>query len=145
MKLSVISRYSIAAICFGLGQIASAADLTVEVGGASSNQGQIGCALFSKADGFPLKHTDTQQVWHPIKGSQAICQFKNLPAGVYAVAASHDENKNKKADTNAFGLPNEAWGVSNNIRPRLRAPRFEEAAFNLPAAGSFRISIGLDK
>jgi uncharacterized protein (DUF2141 family) len=30
-------------------------------------------------------------------------------------------------DTNAVGIPREGYGVSNDPRPRFRAPRFSEA------------------
>ena len=63
--------------------------------------------------------------------------------GTYAVAASHDANGNGRTDTNWVGIPTEAWGVSNNVRPRLRAPRFEEAAFELPETKSLRLQIRL--
>jgi len=32
-----------------------------------------------------------------------------------------------------LGAAIEPWGVSNNVRPSLRAPRFDEAAFKVPA------------
>jgi uncharacterized protein (DUF2141 family) len=64
------------------------------------------------------------------------CRFEALAPGDYAVAVSHDLNGNKKADTNFVGIPTEAWGVSNNVRPGLRAPRFDEARFSVPAEGA---------
>jgi uncharacterized protein (DUF2141 family) len=30
-------------------------------------------------------------------------------------------------DTNLFGVPQEPYGFSNNVRPKFRAPNFEEA------------------
>ncbi len=119
------------------------ADLTVVVTGAPANSGQIGCALYPGADGFPLDNSNASQSWHPVAAGGATCSFTGLSAGTYAVAASHDANGNRKADTNAVGLPTEAWGVSNNARPRLRAPRFDEAAFSIGATGAHRIEITL--
>ena len=34
-----------------------------------------------------------------------------------------------------FGIPKEPWGVANGVRPKMRPPRFEEAAFEI-AVGS---------
>jgi uncharacterized protein (DUF2141 family) len=45
----------------------------------------------------------------------------------------HDENANAKMDTTLIGLPKEGWGASLNPKPRMRAPRFEEAKFQLAA------------
>jgi len=40
---------------------------------------------------------------------------------------------NRSFDKNWFGIPREPWGVSNSVRPRLRAPRFDEAMLELGA------------
>lgn len=62
-------------------------------------------------------------------------KFAQLPAGRYAVQVMHDANDNGKLDTNFVGMPTEAYGFSNN--PSLmRKARFDEAAFDLPAAGT---------
>jgi uncharacterized protein (DUF2141 family) len=37
---------------------------------------------------------------------------------------AHDLNGNHKTGTNWVGLPLEPWGVTNNVRPILRAPKF---------------------
>jgi uncharacterized protein (DUF2141 family) len=57
----------------------------------------------------------------------------DYPEGSYAVSIGHDLNGNKRVDTNFIGLPTEQWGVSNNARPSLRAPRFDEAVFKVAA------------
>jgi uncharacterized protein (DUF2141 family) len=77
-----------------------------------------------------MDNSGAQAQWHPAEGS-VTCRFTGLADGTYAIAASHDLNGNKAVDTNFMGIPTEAWGVSNNVRPTLRAPRFEEAAFRV--------------
>lgn len=47
-------------------------------------------------------------------------------AGKYGVKVFHDENNNKKLDTNLVGYPTERWGASNNVRPAFRAPKLDE-------------------
>jgi uncharacterized protein (DUF2141 family) len=54
-----------------------------------------------------------------------------VPAGTRAVSVPHDLIGNRKVDTERFGIPDEARGVSNNVRPALRAPRFDEASFEV--------------
>jgi uncharacterized protein (DUF2141 family) len=49
------------------------------------------------------------------------------------VAAFHDANANRAFDTNRLGMPREAWAVSGRVRPRLRAPRFDEAVLDVTA------------
>ena len=49
--------------------------------------------------------------------------------------AMHDENGNDKLDSNFMGMPTEGYGFSNNPRV-MRAATFDEARFNVPAAGT---------
>lgn len=51
-----------------------------------------------------------------------------IPYGRYAVVVYHDANSNGMLDKNGLGMPTETWGVSNNVRPFLRAPKFIECA-----------------
>ena len=61
-----------------------------------------------------------------------MCRFPDVAPGGHAVSVGHDLNGNKRVDVDLLGRPNEPWGVSNNVRPTLRAPRFEEALFKVP-------------
>ncbi len=58
--------------------------------------------------------------------SETILSFDVVP-GAYAVAVHHDANSNGKVDANFLGIPREGYGVSNDARPKFRAPRFGEA------------------
>ena len=48
---------------------------------------------------------------------------------VGAVAAFQDRNGNGHLDRHMLGAPTEPWAVSNDARPALRSPNFEEARF----------------
>lgn len=54
-----------------------------------------------------------------------------LSPGRYAVAAFVDENGNGEIDFNFAGFPTEAYGFSNNLRPRFSRPSLEEQLFSL--------------
>ncbi|MEC5216738.1 uncharacterized protein (DUF2141 family) [Actimicrobium sp. GrIS 1.19] len=56
---------------------------------------------------------------------------RQLTAMMIAVALPAVVHTTKLFDTNFIGLPMEQWGVSNEVRPRMRAPRFDEAAFKV--------------
>jgi uncharacterized protein (DUF2141 family) len=68
--------------------------------------------------------------------------YKDLKKGSYAIAASHDPNRNRITDTNFVGLPSEDWGVSNNIRPSLGTPTFEEAKFDVISDKTIEVRLG---
>ncbi len=91
---------------------------------------------------FGLSEKCGDKIWLPVL---ALGQFTNITTGNYAVSVAHDENTNKKVDTNFVGMPTEAWGVSNNIRPLMRAPRWHEAQFTLATGEKKTIKMQLEK
>jgi uncharacterized protein (DUF2141 family) len=111
-------------------------ELVVRVGGIQAPLGQIGCALFADATGFPMDNTQAQQQWVPAQADGVTCRFGDVKPGRYAVSIGHDVNGNRRVDANLLGMPTEQWGVSNNARPTLRAPRFEESTFTVPAGSA---------
>jgi uncharacterized protein (DUF2141 family) len=131
-RLTAVSAFLTAAV-LALPTIAYAADVVVRVAvaGPKATTGRVGCSLFAAAKGFPLDISGAQTQWQPAGGSEIVCRFSGVTDGTYAVGVLQDLNGNNQADTNVFGAPTEPWGVSNNIRHRLRAPRFEEAAFRV--------------
>jgi len=107
-----------------------------------NNTGQVGCALFRSADGFPGDMSKAvERILLPIKDRAAICEFKAVSPGIYAIAAIHDENGNGKLDRPLIGAPTEGWGASRDAKAGfMRGPRFDDAALRF-AAGSSTVSI----
>lgn len=129
-------RNAIALGCFTLAAFHApthAAELVVRVKGIAAPLGQIGCSLFPSDKGFPMDNSGARQQWLPAQAGGTECRFGDVAPGNYAVSIGHDRNGNRKVDTNFVGLPTEQWGVSRNARPSLRAPRFNEAVFTVPA------------
>jgi len=110
---------------------AQAADVTVRVAGPLEVKGVVGCALFAGARGFPMDNSGARMMWLPVQAQGVTCAFRYIPGGTYAVSVLQDLNGNQVVDTNVSGMPQEPWGVSNNVRPTLRPPRFDETAFNV--------------
>ena len=53
--------------------------------------------------------------------------IRGLPAGAYALQATHDENGNGKVDRGLFGIPKEGVGFSRDAPARFSAPRWNDA------------------
>lgn len=123
----------VACAAFSAPGTSSAADLVIRVSGMLDPLGQIGCSLFAGPDGFPMDNTKARVQWLPADAKGVSCRFADVAAGRYAVSLGHDLNGNRRVDTNFVGLPTEQWGVSRNARPTLRAPRFDEAVFEIAA------------
>jgi uncharacterized protein (DUF2141 family) len=102
----------------------------VEITGLRNGKGQVVCALFLSADGFPKN--DAKALAHaksPISNARAVCEFPDVKEGAYAVSVFHDENSNGKLDTNFMGIPREGVGASNNAKGHFGPPRFDAASF----------------
>lgn len=119
------------AVTMPLQSLAAEVVARVTVTGPKSAAGMVGCSLYAAPKGFPMDPSAAQAQWHSAGNGVVTCRFSGVPDGTYALAVSHDLNGNKVVDTNFLGIPTEAWGVSNNARPKLRAPKFEEAAFRV--------------
>ncbi len=104
--------------------------ITVNVIGLHSNDGEVYCALYSSADGFPdgfAKAAKTTTA--KITNEQAVCEFSAVVPGDYAISAYQDENSNGKLDRNFMGIPKEGVGASNDAKGSFGPPRFADARF----------------
>jgi uncharacterized protein (DUF2141 family) len=110
---------------------AGAADsIKVVVVGLHSNDGEVNCALFASADGFPNDSSKARvEVKTKIVNRQAVCVFAGVAPGDYAVAVFHDENGNGKLDRNFVGMPKEGVGASNDAAGNFGPPKFDDARF----------------
>jgi uncharacterized protein (DUF2141 family) len=124
---------------------AQSEELTVKVTGIKKNKGEIACALFKTPEGFPMDLSKSQLIWMAADSGEVNCKFTELTPGDYSLSVAHDENGNKKVDTNFVGMPTEAWGVSNNIRPLMRAPRWQEAQFTVSSGQNKSLDIQIEK
>lgn len=131
--------------CLSTSGFAADAEIIVRVINVTSNQGEVGCALFPAGSAFPMDASGARQLWQNAQTDGVTCRFDKVAPGSWAISASHDLNGNRKVDTNFLGIPTEAWGVSNNARPTLRAPRFDEAAFKVVSGQSVTLEIKVDK
>ena len=116
---------------------AQANRMRVEITGLRSDKGKVLCALFTSANDFP-KNID-KAVAHAkaeIARGQAVCEFRDIAVGTYAVSIFHDENSNGKLDTNFMGIPREGVGASNNAVGHFGPPRFSAAAVQFSGANS---------
>lgn len=58
-----------------------------------------------------------------------------LLKGEWAVAITQDLNNNDKLDKNFIGIPTEPYAFSNNVRPTIAAPDFNECKFMVDGPG----------
>lgn len=107
-----------------------AADLTVKVTNLKSTKGEIFIALWDSARGFP-SNNDSAIERVIVEPEVAQATIKNLKPGKYAIAIFHDKNSDRVLNTNAMGIPKEAFGFSNNPRLLFGPPKFRKASFTI--------------
>ena len=114
---------------------ASAATVQVTIAGVTSDKGVVQVAVCDEAN-YRKDCRLTATV--PAHTGAVTVDVPNVPVGTWAVLAYHDENGNKKLDTNFVGMPTEGYGFSNGAKARFGPPSFKDAAIavgegNVPA------------
>jgi uncharacterized protein (DUF2141 family) len=104
--------------------------VTVRLTGFADDKGTTMVAL-TNAQGFLKNAGAVRAESVSLRDRSAVCIFNNVPYGGYAIQAYHDENGNKKLDSNVFGIPTERYGFSNDALGSFGPPRYEEAEFKL--------------
>ena len=107
------------------------ATLQVEVIGLKNNAGQLMVSLNKGAVGFPDENYFTQEYIPEFTAPKTTVVFKNIPFGNYAFSLLHDEDANGEMKKNFFGIPQEGFAFSRNYNVVLRAPKYEEANFEI--------------
>jgi uncharacterized protein (DUF2141 family) len=107
--------------------------ITIHITGLRNDKGDMICTLCSSADGYPNDCKNKVTVKAPIAGQKSACVFPNKAPGDYAATVFHDEDSDGKFKRNFVGIPKEGFGFSNNFRPTVRAPTWDEGKF--PFAG----------
>jgi uncharacterized protein (DUF2141 family) len=114
-------------------------NLTVNISGLNSSDGNLLVGIYNKKESFlkkPIKSTIIK-----IENKKALVLFRNLPKGIYAVSFVHDENDNKKMDTNFIGIPKEDYGCSNNAIGFMGPPKYKDAKFVLEEDKTIEINL----
>jgi len=128
---------TLALALFSLG--AGANELRVSILGVASSSGTLMIGLYDSEDHFRSAISNAANIgllndrsrlvgiaMRAVAGTQSSV-FTNLEPGRYAVIVFHDENDNGKLDENAWGVPTEGYGFSNNAEGFLSAPSFKDA------------------
>jgi uncharacterized protein (DUF2141 family) len=119
-------------------------EIRIVVNGVRNQKGSVICTLWAgtNPDIFPTIGTELHKISAPIQGGQGVCEFKGLPAGAYAASVFHDENGNGKFDRR-LGYPLEGYGFSNNVKPMVRAPSFDQCKVQYTGKETLTVPINL--
>jgi uncharacterized protein (DUF2141 family) len=115
------------------------ADLTLHIEDVSPKGGMVRLGLYDRArypdnDSTPVASADVKAT----PGEMTIT-LHNIPIGTYAVQVFQDINSNNKMDTTFLGLPEEPFGFSQDARPFLSKPSFDEVKFDLKVGANLQV------
>lgn len=137
-------------LCSGAALAQLTGNLTVEVVGLQSQEGNVCFKLFSGSQGFPNDNDSTvQRACVAIAATASptppelpmTYTFENLDSGSYAVAIYHDRDGDEQLARGAFGAPAEGYGFSNDAPVASTGPASFEDAVILVAGNSTTIQI----
>jgi len=105
--------------------IAQLSGLTIQITNALPATGSVEVTLFNSKESF-MKEAYLQQVHAMDENDTFTVTFPGVEEGEYAVVVVHDENGNEKYDAGFLGIGAENLGYSNNVRPLLGRPDFDD-------------------
>ncbi len=109
-----------------------------------SSTAPIVVGVYGTKNKFPDPKDQFKEYQFKPRGKKLVAKITNLKFGEYAMAIYQDENGNGKIDKNILGIPTECYGFSNNYKPMIKAPRFDNCEFEYSAKAN-TVSINLIK
>ena len=117
-------------ISFQANNVAVESELTIVVDNIEEIQGRILIGVFDKEEDYPEEEKMFKALAIQVDAS-SVTGVVTLPKGDYAVALFHDVNNDEVCNTNWIGIPKEAFGFSNNIKPFFSLPSFDKVKVNV--------------
>ena len=105
--------------------------LTIKISNIEKIKGEIKVGIFDAdthflKEGYAIKNYSIK-----VEKNTAILTITDLPKGEYAVTMYHDQNSDNECNKNFIGIPKEPYGFSNNIKPKMSAPKYKDCKFDL--------------
>ena len=138
LRTASVATTALAALLSLGATAAHALDLTVEVSGTRSTQGDVLAGLYADGEQWLKKPFRGERV---AAGDRVVIVFRNLPAGRYALTVFHDENRNGKVDTNMMGMPTEPLGYSRDAKGTFGPAKFDDAVLSVDSDTTIKVTL----
>jgi len=115
--------------------------LTVKISNIKKVKGEIIVGVFSSESTFLKEGKALKNYSIKVNKDTAILTITDLPKGEYAISMYHDVNSDNKMNTNLIGIPKEAYGFSNNVKPVMSAPKYKDCKFNFSENKTLQITL----
>ncbi len=112
-------------------------EIRVTVSNVKKIKGSIVADLHDdKKENFLVWDKVVLRVRVPVTANEISFCMPLTKSGDYAVAFYHDKNNNAAFDKNFLGIPKERFGMSNNPKFGMKAPKYEQAVFPVSENGA---------
>ncbi len=115
--------------------------LVVKISNIEKIQGEIKVGVFDKEQSFLKDGSAIKSYTIKVTKNSETLIITDLPKGEYAISMYHDQNSDNKLNTNFIGIPKEPYGFSNNIKPKMSAPKYHECKFKLSENTNLNIQL----
>lgn len=119
--------------------------LTIEIQNIEIVKGNIRIGIFNTSENFLKQGSTFKSYVIAVEGRTETIIINDLPKGEYAFMLYHDKNSDAKLNQNFFGVPKEPFAFSNNVRPKLSKPTFEDCKFLLAKDKILQVNLGYFK
>ena len=112
----------------------NAADLTIDLDGAKTDDGLVMVAIANSEASFGNEAPGYASLMLPVHEGRASVTLHDLPAGEYAIQVFHDADSDGELGTNLMGIPTESYGFSNNAQGSFGPPSYADCRFDVTDA-----------
>lgn len=116
--------------------------LEFQVSTFRNTNGMMVAALFNSASGYSSNSIYRSSIIS-LTSTTAFVTFDSIPSGEYSFSCFHDEDGNGSLNTNAFGIPNEGYGFSNNPGITFGLPSFSTIKFTVTEGDTVNKTVNL--
>ena len=102
--------------------------IRIRVTGLRNDNGVLACGLFVEENW--LRAGAISGEGGEIQDGVAVCLFRRVEPGAYAISTYHDENDDGRLDTGFMRIPKEGTAASNNAYRKFGPPRYRDAKFD---------------
>jgi hypothetical protein len=104
--------------------------LSLNIENLASANAPVIVGLYGTKNEFPEPDKQLKEYRFTPKSKTLKAVISDQPFGRYAIAIYQDVNSDGKIDKNVLGIPTEGYAFSNNIKPKVKAPNFDECSFD---------------
>ncbi|WP_194852290.1 DUF2141 domain-containing protein [Nonlabens antarcticus] len=115
--------------------------MTISVKNIKAKKGNLIIAVFNENGDFLKEGAAVKTYTVKVDDLTETLIINDLPKGNYAISMYHDENSDGKCNRNFLGIPKEGYAFSNNFKPKLSAPDFEDCEFSFTSDAKMEISL----